>query len=266
MLGIRTIIANHHHEMTACQAIPTGGRAEKYMSNPATAQQGAKRFRSRSYLAFVLAPEPPIFGWLANLDKWISQSTEYFTGKPVVLDLSDVKLSDGAIIHLIGELLARNIRVMGLEGIEQYQIGPNLPPVLRGGRSATAAEPTPGLAPPEDPDPPQKAAASLLLENPVRSGQSIVFPEGDITVLGSVASGAEVIAGGSIHIYGALRGRAFAGLAGNSRARIFCNKVEAELLAIDGLYRTADEIEPNLRSQPIQAWLKGDMLLITPLN
>jgi septum site-determining protein MinC len=94
----------------------------------------------------------------------------------------------------------------------------------------------------------------------------VVFPHGDITVLGSVASGAEVIAGGSIHIYGTLRGRAFAGSHGNERARIFCNKVEAELLAISGFYRTADDIEERLRSQPIQAWLKGDVMFIAPLN
>ena len=67
----------------------------------------------------------------------------------------------------------------------------------------------------------------------MRSGQSVVFMEGDITVLGSVGSGAEIIAGGSIHVYGALRGRALAGATGDARARIFCHSVEAELLAID---------------------------------
>ena len=61
--------------------------------------------------------------------------------------------------------------------------------------------------------------------------------------MGSVASGAEVIAGGSIHVYGTLRGRAIAGLTGNSRARIFCRKLEAELLAIDGVYQTADDMD-----------------------
>ena len=76
--------------------------------------------------------------------------------------------------------------------------------------------------------------ASLLIETPVRSGQSIVFTEGDVTVLGSVASGAEIVAGGSIHVYGALRGRAMAGVTATPRARIFCRKLEAELLAIDG--------------------------------
>jgi septum site-determining protein MinC len=212
----------------------------------------------------VLTPEPPTFEWLANFDEWSGQFAGYFADKPMVLDVSAVKLSNAAIIHLVNELRTRNIRIMGLEGIEQSELGPDFPPVLKGGRAVTVAE-QPEAAPP-DPQPPKKQPASLLLESPVRSGQSIVFPDGDITVLGSVASGAEIIAGGSIHIYGALRGRAFAGLAGNSGARIFCNQVEAELLAIDGHYRIADDIESSLRSQPIQAWLKGDEMFITPLN
>jgi septum site-determining protein MinC len=233
------------------------------MSDPATRRKSI-RFCGRSFLAFVLTPDQPICAWLANLDGWSSQFAGYFAGKPVVLDVSAVKLSNGAIVHLVNELQTRNIRIMGLEGIEQSELGPDLPPVLKGGRAVTVAE-QPNAAPP-DPQPPQKEPASLLLESPVRSGQSIVFPDGDITVLGSVASGAEIMAGGSIHIYGALRGRAFAGLAGNARARIFCNKVEAELLAIDGHYRMADDIESSLRSQPIQAWLKGNEMFITPLN
>jgi septum site-determining protein MinC len=83
-----------------------------------------------------------------------------------------------------------------------------------------------------------------------------------VTVVGSVASGAEVIAGGSIHIYGSLRGRAMAGSTGNARARIFCRKIEAELLAIDGLYKTADDIDASLRRRPVQAWLEGDALMM----
>jgi septum site-determining protein MinC len=94
----------------------------------------------------------------------------------------------------------------------------------------------------------------------------VVFPEGDVTVLGSVGSGAEIVAGGSIHVYGTLRGRAMAGINGNSSARIFCQKIEAELLAIDGYYQTAEEIADSLRNRPAQAWLEGEMLRITPLN
>src|ERR1700743_1329639 len=114
-------------------------------------------------------------------------------------------------------------------------------------------------------DPPS-APASLLLDSPVRSGQSIVFPEGDVTVVGSVSSGAEIVAGGSIHIYGTLRGRAMAGINGNLSARIYCQKIEAELLAIDGYYRTAEEIDTALYDGPMPVWLEGNVVQITPLN
>ena len=137
------------------------------MSDPAT-QRKSIRFCGRSFFAFVLTPEPPIYAWLANLDEWSSQFAGYFAGKPVVLDVSAVKLSNGAIVHLVNELQRRNIRIMGLEGIEQSELGPDLPPVLKGGRAVTVAE-QPVAAP--DPQPPQKGPASLLLESPVRSGQ-----------------------------------------------------------------------------------------------
>ncbi|MET0924021.1 MAG: septum site-determining protein MinC, partial [Xanthobacteraceae bacterium] len=96
--------------------------------------------------------------------------------------------------------------------------------------------------------------------------QSVIFPYGDVTVLGSVASGAEVVAGGSIHIYGALRGRAMAGSMGNARARIFCRRNEAELIAIDGYYRTAEDMDASLRSRPAQCWLEDRVLTIAALD
>jgi septum site-determining protein MinC len=104
------------------------------------------------------------------------------------------------------------------------------------------------------------------LEDPVRSGQSIVFLNGDVTILGSVASGAQIIAGGSIHVYGTLRGRVLAGSTGNPRARIFCKKAEAELLAIDGFYRTAEDMEPGLRGRPLQVWLQNHVMCMASLN
>ncbi|MFN3687786.1 septum site-determining protein MinC [Salinarimonas sp.] len=107
---------------------------------------------------------------------------------------------------------------------------------------------------------------SLIIEEPVRSGQSIVFVEGDVTVLGSVASGAEIVAGGSIHVYGALRGRALAGAAGNGQARIFCRKLEAELVAIDGLYKTAEDMQSELRGKAAQVWLEGDAMRIAAIG
>jgi septum site-determining protein MinC len=100
----------------------------------------------------------------------------------------------------------------------------------------------------------------------VRSGQSVFFPDGDVTVLGSVGSGAEIIAGGSIHVYGTLRGRAMAGMSGNRQARIFCSKIEAELLAIDGFYRTAEDLDASLNGRIVQAWLNGEVLMIAAMT
>jgi len=145
-----------------------------------------------------------------------------------------------------------------------------LPPLFAGGRTVTegviADAPAPAAADEPAPPPPPPEPTFLLVDAPVRSGQSIVFPRGDVTIIGSVGSGAEVVAGGSIHIYGTLRGRAVAGVAGHGQARIFCRKLEAELIAIDGLYRTADDIEPGLRGKPAMAWLDGDSVRVANLD
>ena len=99
----------------------------------------------------------------------------------------------------------------------------------------------------------------------VCSGQIIEFP-GDVTVVGSVGSGAEIVAGGSIHVYGTLRGRALAGSAGDPTARIFCRRFQAELLAINGSYRVADNFDAELRDRAVQARLEGMRMNLTPLE
>jgi septum site-determining protein MinC len=215
-------------------------------------------------MAFVLAPGPAVEDWLAELDDWLARSRGFFLGRPVVLDLTDAPLDRAQISELIQALETRSIRVLGMEGVPLGQCGPELPPLLRPGRTANVAAHQDGDAP--APGRKQAAQSSLLLDTPIRSGQSIVFMEGDITVLGSVGSGAEIVAGGSIHIYGALRGRAMAGVGGNPRARIFCRKIEAELLAIDGYYKTAEDIDPSLLNGPTQAWLDGSKIIIAALN
>jgi septum site-determining protein MinC len=222
------------------------------------------RLRGRSYVAFVFAPTVPIVDWLSEIDETVSRSPGFFVGKPVVLDLSAVDISRPAISHLLLSLEKRNIRVLGIEGVAATSLASNMPPLLSGGRSCAVALPNPEKG--ETKSAAAQPPTSLLLDSPVRSGQSIIFPEGDVTVVGSVSSGAEIVAGGSIHIYGALRGRAMAGINGNSAARIYCQKIEAELLAIDGFYRTAEEFDAALRNRPAQAWLEGETLRITPLN
>lgn len=232
------------------------------------ANQRTMRFLGRSYMAFVFTPEEPLIDWLAQLDGWLARSPGFFGGRPVVLDLANVKLHKPGIAHLVGCLLERDIRVIGLESADPSQLGAELPPLLSGrpvnGNEVIAlSRPEPAQAPVPAPRP---QPASLLIDRPVRSGQSIIYPEGDVSVLGSVGSGAEIVAGGSIHIYGTLRGRAMAGHMGNARARIFCQKIEAELLAINGYYRTAEEIDAGLRGRPMQAWLNDNVMMITALN
>src|SRR5262249_32399256 len=164
------------------------------------------RFRGRSYMAFVLTPEPPIADWLSELDAWIKSSAGYFVGRPVVVNLSSAGLSPSGTAHLVAELSARDIRIMGLEGVHAAELAPGLPPVRKGGRAVSNREPVAPAAPQSEPKPdpapePAKEPASLVLDTPVRSGQLVCFPEGDVTVVGSIASGAEVVAGGSIHVY-----------------------------------------------------------------
>jgi septum site-determining protein MinC len=228
--------------------------------------QGAMRLHGRSLMAFVLTPTAPIMSWLAELKKWSATSPAFFSGRPIILDLAAVDLTESQIGELIAGLGERGIRVMALEGTNADQLAPSLPPVLKRERSAGSKA---GLGSPSDKRaaaPRRQEPSSLLIESPIRSGQSVIFPNGDVTVLGSVASGAEVVAGGSIHIYGALRGRAMAGSMGNARARIFCSKNEAELVSIDGYYRTAEEMDASLRSRPAQCWLENRVLSIAALD
>lgn len=228
-------------------------------ANAETARQPV-RLRGRSYVAFVFSPVVPIVEWLAEIDATLARSPGFFIGKPVVLDLCAVDLSRAAVQHLILSLEKRNIRILGVEGVEPAVLSSTMPPLLTGGRHCAIREAEPEK--PELKQPPN----SLLLDSPVRSGQSIFFPDGDVTILGSVGSGAEIVAGGSIHVYGTLRGRAMAGVNGNASARIYCQKIEAELLAIDGYYQTAEELDASLRNRPAQAWLEGEIMRITPLN
>lgn len=224
------------------------------------------RLRGRSYVAFVFSPVLPIVDWLGEIDATLARSPGFFVGRPIVLDLAALDLSSHGIAHLIASLEERGIRVLGIEGVDASHVDARLPPLLTGGRHCMIDPREPEKKPDAKPDLKPPPATSLLIEQPVRSGQCIVFSEGDVTVLGAVGSGAEIVAGGSIHIYGALRGRAMAGINGNAAARIYCQKIEAELLAIDGYYQTAEDINAMVRGRPAQAWLDGETMRITPLN
>lgn len=227
-------------------------------------------------MALVLAPEPPLADWLAALDGQISRAPSFFDTRPVLLDFGLLPPDQPDVAALVETIAARGIRIIGTEGAHpswagMAKWGGSLGPP-GGGQTAAPRAGRPIEIPnerrpaPAAPDPATPAPGALLIDHAVRSGQSIVHETGDVTVLGPVAWGAEIVAGGSIHVYGALRGRAIAGLNGNKTARIFCRRLEAELLAIDGVYRTAEDMDPALRGKAAQAWLDGATMMLAALE
>lgn len=225
------------------------------------------RFKGRSYLALTLSPELPFEDWLMRLDDIAARSAGFFLRRPVVLDVEGLDIDKAQLRDFVVRLGERQVRIMGIEGARPSLLAPDLPPAMHGGRAAADIEETA-----DSPEPKAGAtdtaatvesrnasASSIVVTEPIRSGQSLFFPDGDVTIVGSVASGAEVIAGGSIHIYGALRGRAMAGTSGQA-ARIFCRKLDAELVAIDGYYQTAEDLDPALRGKAVQLWLEDETL------
>jgi len=219
------------------------------------------KFRGGSFHALVVKPESPIDAWLAEVDALLARSPGFFSGKSVAIDVSGLSLTKPTFFSLLDELGRRDIRILGVEGANPSDVDGRVPFLVRGQADKSDAAEVPAV---------QSSApapvSSLLIDAPVRSGQAIVHPDGDVTIVGSVASGAEIVAAGSIHVYGALRGRVLAGAYGNRRARIFCRRLDAELIAIDGHYIVADELELHLRKAPVQAWLEEDELKIITMN
>jgi septum site-determining protein MinC len=220
------------------------------------------RMRGKSLMALVLAPQFPVTEWFGSLDRELVRAGDFFRHRLIVADLSAAPeaWTEAPAIVLEG-MEARGLRLAAVEGIAPRRLAGTrweglVAPLT--GREAALETKAPEPAEPEPP--------SLLVESPVRSGQSIVFEAGDVTVVGAVASGAEVIAGGSIHIYGPLRGRAIAGLAQGEAARIFCTRLEAELVGVGQLYRTADNWGANLQGRAVQVRCDRGALRLSPLD
>ena len=209
----------------------------------------------------MLEPSAPIGDWLADLDDIARKSATFFANRPVILDLSTLRPDKAEAELLLESLKVRAIRVIAVEGIDPGMLGPALAPLAAGKDSAKVIE-FPGTEEPiAVPDLPAATQTSMVVDRPVRSGQSIYFPDGDLTIIGSVSSGAEVIAGGSIHVYGALRGRAVAGAMGDGNARIVCTRFHAELVAIDGNYMAAEDAPQKLVGKPVHIRLQGGSLI-----
>jgi septum site-determining protein MinC len=223
----------------------------------------------------------------------IEQMPGFFQDAPVALDLSALEGSDDEeqppaqgrreipLAQLAGLLRDLKLVPVGIRHLREARraearaVGLGL---LRGsGRKAIkpkepSAEPAPtqsqsaaSQARPDERRRNEEAVGAMLLRVPLRAGQVVYAEQTDAVVLAPVNAGAELIADGNIHVYGALRGRALAGAHGNSEARIFCKSLEAELIAIAGCYLRSDEIPEARRGKPAHIYLEKDQLVITDL-
>lgn len=219
-------------------------------------------------MAFILVPELPVRDWLVSLDAQMERAPGYFARKPMIVNFSALQRGGGDPAALLYALDMRGLALIGVEGIERSRLAGTRFEALLDLRQKGEGDDQFGreLALPEEMLKPVPAAASLLIDRPVRSGQSIVFEDGDVTIIGSVSSGAEVVAGGSLHVYGPARGRLVAGVKTGAAARIFCGKLSAELFAIDGIYGTADDWHEHLDGRAVQIRLQDGALKITALG
>ena len=205
-----------------------------------------------------------------QLAELIQQAPKFFENAPIVLDLQFLPVKAGNI---------------DFHGLNQHLHHHGLIPVgVRGGTAkqhaaATAAgmailsglkAETPELqnttkSPQQNTEQAAPKAVNKLITKPVRSGQQIYARGGDLIISATVSEGAELIADGNIHVYGALRGRALAGVTGNEQARIFCQTLEAELVAIAGHFVVNDAISADLKGSAAQIFLEDSKLQITRL-
>jgi septum site-determining protein MinC len=225
-----------------------------------------------------------------SLDTRIREAPDLFSGAPVVLDVSALAgdLESGTrplqglrLGHLTDLLKTRGlvpVAVSGLPPGRQHEATAAGLGVLdatgskqRVARRVPEAKPAPVAQvdqieePQPQAPPPQDTIGTLTLTQPLRSGQ-IVYADGrDAIALAAINAGAELIADGNIHIYASLRGRAMAGARGNSEARIFCQKFEADLVSIAGVYLSADEIPKQHRGKPVQISLQHGELAFAEL-
>jgi septum site-determining protein MinC len=219
------------------------------------------------------------------LAQQLADSPGFFDQEPVIIDVSALPsdaqspvldlsslltvLREHALVPLAikgaQEALLASAKALGLVNASDARIRRSVPVA----QSAEAVITTPP-PPPVSPSPPAPLGA-LVIDKPLRSGQQVYAKGRDLVVLAVVNPGAEVIADGSVHIYGALRGKAIAGARGNVNARIFAQCMEPELVSIAGVYRTSENaLSKNVLGLPAQVCLQsgadGDKLLITPLK
>jgi septum site-determining protein MinC len=204
-----------------------------------------------------------------SLNEKIKLAPEFFKHSPVIIDLSDANKKQLALDF---DDLAPIIRKVGLFAIglrggnedQQAQAISLGIPVNNASASEAKELKTDSKLIKAPVDFVENDSTTVMLTKPVRSGQR-VYSHGDLIVLAQVSAGAEILAEGNIHVYGALRGKALAGVQGNIEARIFCSDLQAELVSIAGNYKISDDIHGAVPNTPVQIYLQKNTLVVKPI-
>lgn len=229
------------------------------------------QIRGRFLTAVALRPEgAPDAAFYQALDEQLRLAPQFLVGAPLIIDLDRAaELSDAQEFGaLVENLKSRKLSAFGVQNASAAQKDAAAKAGLisvPAGHDAPLRAVTPDRPKPAEAVEKPRKPTTLIVTKPVRSGQSVVADQGDLIVVGPVASGAELVAAGNIHVYGPLRGRALAGVRGDESARIFCQSLDAELLAVAGLYRTSETLEPSVRKRSVHIFLQDERLCVEVL-
>jgi len=203
----------------------------------------------------------------AALTDKIAQAPQFFHRAPLVVNVSQVHepIDFGGLKEVVEAMDFILVGVTGCRDKEQKQAAKSAGLAVMSSAitsAPTAQEPEPAPEVIERP----VAAATRYYDGPVRSGQQIYAKDADLVITGVVSNGAEVIADGSIHIYGPLRGRALAGAKGNTSSRIYCSDLQAELVAVAGNYQLSETLQQQFMRQAVCISLDNEQLVISQLK
>lgn len=216
----------------------------------------------------------------AALREKVAQAAEFFRDSPVMMDLQPLYEQQQSVDveALVSLLRTLGMMPMGLRGGNeaQNQAALALGIFCQAATVATVAQKKgpdagdiavacDGPAATGDATPvAEKSQENKVISHPVRSGQR-VYASGDLTVIATVSAGAEIMAEGNIHVYGSLRGRALAGVQGDTSSRIFCTDLQAELISIAGIYKLRDDIAKEVQHKPAHISLDNELIVIKDL-
>ncbi|MDH4870104.1 septum site-determining protein MinC [Pseudomonas sp. BN515] len=211
-----------------------------------------------------------------QLDEKVAQAPNFFQNTPLVMALDKLPEGEPPLdLPVLLEICRRHgLRTLAIRAQREEHIAaadaldiPVLPPSGARERPIDPVEPEAKKKVEKPAEPPKpEVQPTKVITTPVRGGQQVYAPGGDLVVLAAVSPGAELLADGNIHVYGPMRGRALAGIKGDTKARIFCRQLAAELVSVAGQYKVADDLRRDpLWGQQVQVSLSGDVLNITRL-